>query len=260
MNMNPTPRIKAVVADDESLLRQALCDLLERLWPELTICFQAQNGIEALQAVEEHQPDIAFLDIQMPGMTGVQVAKQIHDRCRVVFITAYDQYAVQAFETQAIDYILKPVEEKRLIQTIQRLKQSISREHGEMTRQVRQFQQMIRILETDQPPQYLRLLKVKQGADIRFIPVSDIYFFMAEDKYTTVKTFDHEYLIRTPIKDLEQQLDPDIFWKVHRSSIVNIDKIHTIKRTYTYQMIICFENMDRTVPVSRSSEHRFRYT
>ncbi len=246
---------KAIIADDEIHLRKGLKTLLNRHWPELEICCEAENGNQALEAVDRYAPDIAFLDIRMPGMTGLKVAKCIHDRCRVVFITAYDRFAVDAFEAGAFDYILKPVTEKRLVKTVDRLKTSlmsgpVSSETGIL--------QIIRVLENRQPSNHLRLIKVRQGQDIRFVPVSDIYYFMARDKYTTVKTQDLEYLIRTPVKELEQQLDQEIFWRVHRSTIVNSEKIVKVRRTFTYRMEIVFNGIKETIPVSRSHEYLFR--
>lgn len=249
----------AIIADDESLLRRGLKRSLETLWPELDICCEAANGIEALAAVDKYHPDIAFLDIRMPGLNGLQVAEKIYDRCRVVFITAFDQYAVEAFDTEAFDYILKPVDENRLKRTCDRLKQALppDRRSPGMDRRIRD---LIRKLEQPKPDQYLKLIKVRHGSDLQFVPVSDVFFFMARDKYTTIRTHDREFLIRTPVKELESRLDPDRFWRVHRSAIVNADKIYRIKRTYTYRMIICFEQMTDTVPISRSYEHLFRET
>lgn len=250
-------KITAVVADDEQILRQGITRLLDRLWPQLDIVGQAVNGLEAESLIKEKRPDIAFLDIQMPGKTGVEVAKQISGICRVVFITAYDQYAVQAFENEAVDYLLKPVTEQRLQKTISRLKGYLENTGVNIVPDER-LEKVIQVLENRQQPDYLRLVKVKTGADIRFVPVARILFFKAEDKYTIVRTFEQEHLIRTPIKELSELLDPKQFWQVHRSSIVNIDKISVIKRSFTNQMMIGFEGVGQTIPVSRSYEHLFK--
>lgn len=251
------PDLKAIIADDEENIRLGLVALLARLWPELDICGQAANGTEALEQIHTTKPDIAFLDIQMPGLTGLEVARQAAPACKIVFITAYDYFAVQAFENEAVDYVLKPATEERLTKTIGRLQKQFTRET--QTPDVQSdLLKVIRMLEHRDAPEYLRLIKVKVGAELRFVPVSEILYFKAEDKYTTVRTVAAEFLIRTPIKALEQELDPDAFWRIHRSAIVNIDKIENIKRSFTNQMMIGFPGINDTVPVSRSYEHLFR--
>lgn len=248
---------RAVVADDEENLRIGISLMLEKLWPQLEIVAQAENGAEALSMIEEKKPDVVFLDIQMPGMTGVAVAKKVSSFCKVVFITAYDRYAVEAFESEAIDYILKPATQQRLQVTIDRLKKHFD-EKQHTVDESRGLQKAIQILENRQTPEYLRLVKVKTGSDLRFVPVSQIFYFKAEDKYTVVQTKDHEFLIKSPIKELEKQLDPKAFWRVHRSAIVNIDNIKVIKRSFTNQMLIGFDGIDQAIAVSRSYEHLFK--
>ncbi|NOX33626.1 MAG: response regulator transcription factor [Deltaproteobacteria bacterium] len=247
----------AIIADDEENLRIAISVLLERLWPELQILGQAQNGIEALSLIEKEQPDIAFLDIQMPGMTGINVAKKVSNDCKIVFITAFDQFAIQAFESEAVDYIQKPVTEKRLETTIARLKKQLNN-----CRQSRdfdlKFKKVLQMLENRDTPDYLRLIKTRTGSEFRFVPVSQVLYFKAEDKYTIVQTAEKEYLIKTPIKDLEKSLDPGNFLRVHRSSIVNIERIRSIKRSFTNKMILGFDLTDHTISVSRSYEHLFK--
>ncbi len=255
--------ITAIIADDEENLRISISNLLKKMWPDLNIVGHAKNGVEAVSLIENHHPNIAFLDIQMPGMTGVEVAKKIADKCNIVFITAYDQFAVQAFESEAIDYILKPVTEDRLRVSINRLKKNrrLKKQFDESDQETEinlKMKRVFKVLEKYQGPDYLRLIKVKTGSDLRFVPVSEIIFFKAEDKYTIVQTPTNEFLIKTPIKDLETQLDPDTFWRVHRSAIVNIDRVKRIKRSFTNQMIIGFDNTDQTIPVSRSYEHLFK--
>lgn len=248
----------AIIADDEENLRVGIAGMLEKLWPELKIVGQAENGPDALSLFEKQTPDMAFLDIRMPGMSGVAVAKRISPRCKVVFITAYDQYAVQAFESEAVDYILKPATMERLQTTVSRLKKQLEAgsgpDHGR-----RDIEKIIQVLENRQAPDYLRLVKVKTGNDLRFVPVSEVIYFKAEDKYTVVQTPGHEFLIKTPIKELEERLDPKTFWRVHRGAIVNVDRIKVIKRSFTNQMMIGFDSTDGTIPVSRSYEHLFRH-
>ena len=248
----------AVIADDEAYLRTGLAGMLTELWPELEILGLAENGIQALEMIRDRQPDVAFLDIQMPGITGVAVAKKVSAHCRVVFVTAYDQYAVQAFEAEALDYILKPVDRQRLAATVDRLKKRLGRDGepgGGVEAHVRRA---VQILENRSAQDYLRLVRIKTGSEIRLLPVADIFYFKAEDKYTVVQAADREYLIKTPIKELETRLDPEVFWRVHRSAIVNIDRVGTVGRSFTNRMVIRFDGVDATVPVSRSREHLFK--
>lgn len=253
--------LRAVIADDEEHIRMGIENLLRELWPDLQIIGQAANGTDALAVIQKEKPDMAFLDIQMPGMTGLQVAKQAYRFCKIVFITAYDHYAVQAFDSEAVDYILKPVSPDRLKITIDRIKKQFAGQPLPVSSPPAadtSIEKIIEILAQQKPPEHLNLIKVKTGSEIRFIPVSQILYFKAEDKYTIVQTRKKEFLIKTPIKTLETQLNPAQFQRVHRSSIVNMEKIQLVKRTFTQQMIICFEQCDHTIAVSRSYEHIFK--
>jgi DNA-binding LytR/AlgR family response regulator len=247
--------LTAIVADDEDLIRASVIRHLERLWPELALTGQAGNGIDALALIEQTAPDIAFLDIQMPGMTGLEVAQKSVGRCKIIFITAYDQYAVQAFESEAVDYILKPVNPDRLAAAVARLKK-----HCCLPDQISpdRLQKVIQLFENRQTPDHLNLITVKTGSELRFIPVAQVIFFKAEDKYTIVQTASHEFLIKTPIRELAERLDPDQFRRVHRSAIVNMEKIQAIQRSFTNQMVIRFEETGRKIPVSRAYEHLFK--
>ena len=251
-------RFTALIADDEENLRLGIKEMLNRLWPELTISAMAQNGIEAVEIIRRLRPNVSFLDIQMPGMTGVEVARQTAGTTKVVFVTAYDQFAVEAFENEAVDYLLKPLTEERLDKTILRLKNRLDRPEKAFELEMK-MKNIVRILEHRSPPDRLRLIKVKTGSELRFIPVSEVVYFKAEDKYTIVQTQDREFLIKTPIKTLESRLDPDQFWRVHRGAIVNINKILKIKRSFTNQMHIAFAGLSTTIPVSRSFEHLFKH-
>jgi DNA-binding LytR/AlgR family response regulator len=193
----------------------------------------------------------------MPGMTGLKVAEQVAAFCKVVFITAFDQFAVQAFENEAIDYILKPVTQKRLKKTIERLKREFNTPNFSYGFD-QKMEKIIQVLENRNMPEYLSLIKVKSGSSLRFVPVSQVIFFKAEDKYTVVQTPENEFLIKTPIKTLENRLDPKKFWRVHRSAIVNIERIQIIKRSFTNQMIIGFDKIKHNITVSRSYEHLFK--
>ncbi len=247
--------LTAIVADDEEIIRASLVRHLEKLWPELAVIGQAGNGLEALALLEQGAPDIAFLDIRMPGMTGLEVAGQSRDSCNIVFITAYDQYAVQAFDSAAVDYILKPVNPDRLAVTIARLKKRY-RAPDPASRD--QLQKVIQLIENRETPDYLNLITVKTGSELRFIPVAQVIFFKAEDKYTIVQTSSHEFLIKTPIRELADRLDPDQFRQVHRSAVVNMEKIQAIQRSFTNQMVIRFADTDRKIRVSRAYEHLFK--
>ena len=247
--------LTAIVADDEEIIRDSLVRHLEKLWPELAVIGQAVNGLEALALLEQAAPDIAFLDIRMPGMTGLEVAGQSRDSCSIVFITAYDQYAVQAFDSAAVDYILKPVNPDRLAVTIARLKK-LCRAPDPASRD--QIQKVIQLFENRETPDYLSLITVKTGSELRFIPVAQVVFFKAEDKYTIVQTASREHLIKTPIRELADRLDPDQFRRVHRGAIVNMEKIQAIQRSFTNQMEIRFAVTDRKIRVSRAYEHLFK--
>lgn len=249
---------KAIIAEDEEIQRAGMRMMLHRLWPELHICGEAGNGKAALRLIEQEKPDIAFLDIRMPEITGLDVARKVYENCRVVFVTAFDQYAIQAFEGEAVDYVLKPVSEARLAKTVQRLKKQLMLQDKSADFNIK-INKVLQILEHRQPSEKLRQIKVKCGTELRFIPVSQVYFFKAEHKYTTVQTAHNEFIIKLPVNELEQNLDPDQFWRIHRSTIVNIDKIHRIKRSITNMMVITFAEIDKKLKVSRSHEHLFRH-
>ncbi|MCG8634551.1 MAG: LytTR family DNA-binding domain-containing protein [Desulfobacterales bacterium] len=252
--------IRAVIADDEEVLRTGIANLLNRMWPDLDICGQAENGVQALSMIQSQKPEIVFLDIQMPGMTGVEVAKKILGMTKVVFITAYDRFAVEAFESEAVDYILKPVSEQRLGKTIDRLKKQLAaRTHDQDRESVPDLKKIIQVLENRAAPDYLRLIKVKTGTELRFVPVSEIIYFKAEDKYTVVFTGQKEFLIKIPVRELENRLDPDNFWRVHRNAIVNVEKVKKITRSFTNQMMVNFQDTRETIAVSRSFEHLFKH-
>jgi DNA-binding LytR/AlgR family response regulator len=224
-------RITAIIAEDEIPSRDLLKKQLYSIWPDLDIVDEAENGIEAKQMIEDLQPDCAFLDIKMPGLSGMEVARQTAGICRVVFITAYDQYAVDAFDNEAVDYILKPATEERLERTVQRLKAQIESKSpiGNISETLEKL--MIK-MNTQQPvKQYLQWVRAQVGDSISLVPVDKIYFFQARDKYTTVMTKNEEYLIRKTITELAEELNPDLFFQIHRSTIVNasfIDKIYTL--------------------------------
>lgn len=252
------PEIKAVIADDEEQLRTYLKARLSEVWPELDICGEAENGLEALKLIEKEKPQIAFLDIRMPGLSGMEVAKKIAGSCRIVFITAYDQYAVEAFESEAIDYLLKPVTNERLKSTVDRIKKHIlaSSKTGSNLSEV--VGRLINGLQERHAPVYLQWIRAQQGDVTRLIPVDEVYYFKASDKYTMVVTAEGELLISKPIKELARELDPDRFWRIHRGTIVNAGCIDKVSRSLTGRGVIKLKDRQELLTVSRSYIHIFK--
>ena len=249
---------EAIIADDEEQLRIHLRSKLADLWPELVICGEANNGLEALDLIKSYRPAIAFLDIKMPGLTGIEVAQKIGTNCRVVFITAYDQYAVEAFENEAIDYILKPVTEKRLNKTVQRLKKQTVIPSEPSPKFAATMDRLLAALNHKEPPGYLKWLKVRHGDEVRLIAVDDVCYFKAEDKYTVVKTHQGESLIKKSIRQLTAELDPEQFWRIHRGTIISIHHIANVSRSFAGRYIIKLKDLPETLTVSRSHAHLFK--
>jgi DNA-binding LytR/AlgR family response regulator len=251
-------RIRAIVADDEDQLRKHLRSQLEEVWPDLTICGEARNGQEALELIEQCRPEIAFLDIRMPGLSGIEVAKKIAGSCRVVFVTAYDQYAVEAFEHAAIDYLLKPVTHERLARTVKRLKDQITLSLKPPVAVTEIVERLLASLSQRQTPQYLQFVRVQQGDGIRLIPVEEVYYFKAGDKYTMVITKENESLIRKPIKELADELDPQNFWRIHRGTIVNVQCVAQVSRSVTGRGAVRLKGRPESLVVSRQYIHLFK--
>jgi DNA-binding LytR/AlgR family response regulator len=257
-------KVTAIIADDEKQLRLHLKNKLGQIWPELKICGEAENGIEAVELTKKHKPDIAFLDIKMPGKSGLEAAGEINSICRIVFITAYDQYAVDAFENEAIDYILKPVEDKRLKKTVKRLKERLAQRdiHEFQSNQSEDITQVLKkisdTISTKQENKYLQWIKVQQQDSLQLIPVDEIIVFQATDKYTAVISKGKEYLIKKTIKKLEQELNPEKFWKIHRGTIVKVSAIDKVSRSITGRYVIKIEGYKELLTVSRSYIHLFK--
>ena len=249
---------KAIIADDEKELRTYLRSLLSEVWPELTICGEAKNGREALQMVESLHPDVAFLDIRMPGFSGMEVAKRIADLTRTVFVTAYDQYAVEAFEKEAVDYLLKPVSKDRLMQTVQRLKNQLNFSSEPPARLAQVIEQVLSKLSGRGEANFLRWIKTQHKDSIRLIPVEEADYFKAEDKYTLVITKEGESLIKKSIKELAQELDPGQFWQIHRGIIVNVSRIDKVSRSLTGRGILKLKERPELLTVSRNYLHLFK--
>ncbi len=252
------PEIRAIIADDEEQLRSYLKSGLSAVWPELVICGEAENGKEALKLIEKHRPHIAFLDIKMPGLSGMELARKIAGTCWIVFITAYDQYAVEAFENEAIDYLLKPVTDKRLKTTVKRLQKQIADTHKPPSDLAGTMERVLSALEAKKTHGYLRWIKVLHGDGIRLIPVDEVCYLQASDKYTVVMTREGESLIKKSIKELSAELNPDQFWRIHRGTIVNTNQIAKVNRSLTGRLVIKLKDLPETLTVSRTYTHLFR--
>lgn len=214
---------RALIVEDEPLLRAELADQLRALWPELQIAGQVDNGIDAVAAIDALKPDIVFLDIQMPGLNGMEVARHITESCQVVFVTAYADYALAAFDAGASDYLVKPLTTARLLQTIRRLK---SRTAASPPPAV-----WGQLFERENAPVYLKWIKASSGNSVRLVMVSEVLYFQSNEKYTRVVTENGDALIRLPLKSLLEQLDPQLFAQIHRSAIVNLQAIDRIERS-----------------------------
>jgi DNA-binding LytR/AlgR family response regulator len=249
-----TTRPTALLADDEPHLVAHLAQRLAALWPDLEIVAGAGNGIEALERIQALRPDVAFLDIRMPGLTGLEVAARLTVPCRLVFVTAFDQFAVEAFEREAVDYLLKPVDDRRLGRTLARLRASLAAAPALPEEAL--LERLRAVLAPMPAP--LRWIRAQAGQAIRLVGVDEICYFQASEKYTTVVTRDAELLIRTPIKDLAGQLDPGQFWQIHRSTLVNVRQIAAAKHDAMGQLTLHLKQRPETLPVSRGYAHLFR--
>lgn len=247
---------RALIADDEAHLAQHLKDELAHLWPELDIVHVARHGIEAAARIAELQPDLAFLDIQMPGLSGLDVAQGIEGTTRVVFVTAYDEYAVQAFDHAALDYLLKPLKTERLARTLERVKGALGAPPATDALLAQALQKLLQPAATGS--QRLRYVRAAQGSLTHQIAVADVLFFHADDKYTVVRTAAGEHLIRTPIAELASQLDPDRFWQVHRSTLINLDFLAGTRRDEASRLFVRMVGMEAELPVSRAFVHLFK--
>lgn len=245
----------AVIAEDEPILRQQLEAKLRKLWPELEILASVEDGEAALEALEDRAPDFLFLDIQMPVMTGVEVAKHVRGRSHVVFVTAYDQYAIQAFETGAVDYILKPYTDDRLQVTVERLKAKLSTPPPAIDALVAKLADQLR---GGGGGEKLKWIKATVGQNLRLIPVADVLFFQSDEKYTRVVTAELEALIKTPIRELMEGLDPEVFWQIHRSTVVNANAIAGVTRDFRGQAHVKVKGKDEVLTVSRIYSHLFK--
>jgi DNA-binding LytR/AlgR family response regulator len=244
----------AVLIEDEPLPRADLREQLALLWPELRIVGEAEDGRQGLALVSAQRPDIAFVDIRLPGLSGIELAQAIGSRLHLVFVTALDQHALQAFEQGAVDYLLKPLQAGRLAQTVQRLQLRLTQAPPDLSGLLRSLQ-AARSADAAQP---LRLLQVGQGDQLRLITVGDVLFFRAETKYTQVVTATGSWWVRPSLKELGAQLDGDQFWQVHRNAIVNLAHIDWVERNALGHMHIHLKNHPERLGVSQSFQARFR--
>ena len=245
-------------------MRDYLRRQLATVWPELDICAEVENGQQALELITTDTPDITFLDIRMPGLTGIDVAAKVTGSCRIVFVTAYDQYAVNAFEKAAVDYLLKPVTLARIEKTVKRLKAALQVEAptpydliGGLAELLEKIAQSAR---NSQRTEYLNWIRAQYRDGVHLIPINDVCYFKASDKYTVVRTRDREALIRKPIRALAKELDPKTFWQIHRSTIVNVNCIDKVSRALTGRLVLKLKQPPETLMVSRTYAHLFKQT
>ncbi len=277
MRLTTASHPRAVIADDERLMRDQLRARLAQVWPNLEIVAEAKNGIEAIEAVRTYLPDVIFLDIRMPGLTGVEAAKEIaqldvgEDALlpEMVFITAYDQYALDAFEQGAVDYVLKPAEAERLRVTTERLQKRLMQRASDgaevvalaATNPTRSVQQRLHALTAQikgQPTPYLSWLQASVGQSIQMVAVDEVLFCVSDEKYTRVQTLKQEFLIRKPIKELVEALDPQVFWQIHRSTLVNVNAIASVQRDARGRQEVWVKGRSERLAVSRSASQLFR--
>jgi DNA-binding LytR/AlgR family response regulator len=262
--MNPT----AVIAEDEPLLAQALQAELARAWPQLRVVATVGDGAAAVRAGLEHRPDVLFFDIRMPGQGGLEAAAELAEEWpgdapfpALVFVTAYDQYAVQAFEAQAIDYVLKPVQPARLQKTVEKLRDVLARRgarEGDLEATLGQLRHLLQAGGPAAPQPLLKVVQASVGSTIRLVPIEDVLYFEAADKYVRVVCADGELLIRTPLKDLLPQLDPQLFWQVHRGTVVRATAIESVHRDEAGKLHLALRGRREKLPVSRLYTHLFK--
>ncbi len=262
---------RALIAEDEPLLAQGLKDALALAWPELQVIALAPNGIEALRLAAAERPDVAFLDIRMPGLSGLEVAAELADRLnegepvpRIVFVTAYDEYALKAFELAAVDYLLKPVSAERLAKAVARLKTQLAAPREDLAQLVSRLQKVLVGGTADAATgaaangPTLKIVRAGVGNSVRMIPVEEVCYFQASDKYTSVVTRDAEALIRTPLKELLAQLPQDKFRQIHRGVVVNISEVAAAVRDDAGRMSLRLRQRKEILPVSRVYAEQFR--
>jgi DNA-binding LytR/AlgR family response regulator len=255
--MPSSPAPTAVVADDERLMREQIIGRLKEAWPELSIVGEASNGNEAIALVQSEEPDVVFLDIRMPGLDGIQAARALAGRVHVVFVTAHDEYAISAFEHGAVDYLLKPPDPQRVALTCQRLRARLEQAPDPMHDLLAKLSERLGAGGV-KAREYMRWVQASVGPNLRMIPTSDILFFRAEDKYTRVQTTSFEALIRKPIKELIDELDPKEFWQIHRATVVRVDAVEQVSRNLRGNQVVHVKGSTEKLEVSRTFNHHFK--
>ncbi|HEY5801448.1 MAG TPA: LytTR family DNA-binding domain-containing protein [Burkholderiaceae bacterium] len=253
MNTAAKP-VSALIVDDEAPMRDMLRARLLEAWPDLQIVGEATNGLEAVSMAESLKPDVVFLDIRMPGQSGIEAARALYNKFHIVFVTAYDQYAVQAFDQGAVDYLLKPVDADRLRVTCERLRERMNDQPDDIANLLNR---LVAGKEGNKPA-YLKWVQASVGASIRMISTKEILFFMSDEKYTRVQTETAEVLIRKPLKELAEELDPDEFWRIHRSILVRVDAITEVSRDIRGRQLVHIRGSSEKLEVSRNHSHLFQ--
>lgn len=244
---------RAIIAEDEPVLRTGMKRLLAAIWPELAVVGLAADGLQATQLLEQHAPDVLFLDIQMPGCSGLEVAKVASGRCHVVFVTGYDQYAVAAFEHGAVDYLMKPVNASRLAAACHRVRERLATKPANLDALVARLADAAASRRA-----YLRWINVESGPKVQLVTVEEICYFQADTKYTRLVTADRESLIRMSLKELVDELDPADFWQVHRSTIVNVNAIAEVSRDARGHPRLHLKHRSEALEISQPYAHLFR--
>jgi DNA-binding LytR/AlgR family response regulator len=257
--------LTALIADDEAPMRDLLRARLQQAWPDLQIVAEAANGVEAVELGEKLRPDIAFLDIRMPGLSGIEAARRLYERSHIVFATAYDQYALDAFEQGALDYLLKPVSAERLATTCARLQARLRKRATEdaappqdIGQQLAKLTSLLENKGKPEKPTYLRWIQAQVGSSLRMVSTREVLFFQSDEKYTRVQTAAAEFLIRKTLKELLDELDPDEFWRIHRSTLVRVDAIAEVKRDLRGRQMLKVRGWPGELEVSRNHSYLFQ--
>jgi DNA-binding LytR/AlgR family response regulator len=246
-------KARAIVVEDEVTLREQLEELLGRVWPELEIVASVGDGLQAVAAMQKLRPDLMFLDVEMPEMSGIDVARHASEQCHVVFVTAYSSYATQAFDAGAVDYVLKPISEERLAIACKRLQERLASAPANLDHVLAQLAARVA-----QAKPYLRWITASRGQNVRMITIEEICYFQADTKFTLVALANGDALIHMTVRELLEQLDPQMFWQIHRSTIVNIQEIDNIGRDATGHVVVKMKKRPETLRVSQPFAYRFR--
>lgn len=245
---------RVLIAEDEPLMRERLAGMLASCWPEARVVLQAENGNDAWDGFLEHEPEVVFLDIRMPGLSGLEVAERVGDSAHVVFVTAYDQYAVDAFDAGAVDYLLKPVQLDRIERAVARIRAKLSKPPADLGELLRHLKAGL----PGAPAEKMKWIKATVGKQIRLIDVDEVLFFQSDSKYTRVVLAGSEALVRLPLKDLLGGLDRERFWQIHRGTLVNVGAIAAVERVDAERMQVLLRGCAEKLPVSRTFTHLFR--